>query len=131
MNITGVIIRNTFKEGRLKAAASIVIDHDFAVHDLKVFEGIERTFVAMPNHHSKENGHQGISHSIITKACYYIEKCVPDAYYKKINTENINDIGNCKEINISAKNASSTPYFSSNQMSAALSSGICVTSKID
>jgi DNA-binding cell septation regulator SpoVG len=46
MNIAGVMIRKTFKDGKVKAIASITIDYDFVV----VFKGIERTFVAMLNH---------------------------------------------------------------------------------
>ena len=39
MQITDVRIRKVTKEGRMKAIASITIEDEFVVHDIKVFEG--------------------------------------------------------------------------------------------
>lgn len=49
MNVTDIRIRRTYEEGKLKALVSVTIDHDLAVHDIKVIEGSERLFVAMPS----------------------------------------------------------------------------------
>lgn len=91
MNITDVIIRKTFTGGSVMAIVSIVIDNDFAVHDLKVVKGNERVFVAMPSRISERRNLQNIVHPINSEARRYLEKCVLDAYYEKINTENIDD----------------------------------------
>ena len=48
MNVTDIRIRRTYEEGKLKALVSVTIDQDLAVHDIKVIEGSERLFVAMP-----------------------------------------------------------------------------------
>ncbi len=39
MNITDVRVRKVAKEGKMKAVASITIDEEFVVHDIKVIEG--------------------------------------------------------------------------------------------
>ena len=49
MNITDIRIRRIYQDTRLKALVSITVDNDLAVHDIKVIEGPERLFVAMPS----------------------------------------------------------------------------------
>ena len=49
MNITEVRVRLVKKEeGKLKAVASVTIDDCFVVHDVKIIEGAEGCFIAMP-----------------------------------------------------------------------------------
>ena len=55
MNITDIRIRKIYHDARLKALVSVTIDGDLAVHDIKVIEGPERLFVAMPSR-KDENG---------------------------------------------------------------------------
>ena len=55
MEITDVKIRKIMTEGRLRAVVSVTIDDMFAVHDIKVVQGDERLFVAMPSR-KDENG---------------------------------------------------------------------------
>ena len=49
MNITDVRIRTMEKEGKMKAIAAITIDGVFVVHDIKVIEGDNGLFIAMPS----------------------------------------------------------------------------------
>lgn len=82
MEITQVKIRKIFTDpqNKVKAIASIVIDEEFTVHDLKVINGVERLFVAMPNRHS-ENGHfQDIAHPLNMETREKIERLVINAY---------------------------------------------------
>ena len=39
MQITDVRIRKVEKEGKMKAVASITIDNEFVVHDIKIIDG--------------------------------------------------------------------------------------------
>ena len=55
MNITDIRIRRTYCENRLRALVSITIDHDLALHDIKIIQGADRLFVAMPSRRD-ENG---------------------------------------------------------------------------
>jgi stage V sporulation protein G len=84
MNITDIKIRKIFTEGKVRAIVSIIIDGDFAVHDLKVIEGVERLFVAMPNRRSEDGRFQDIVHPISTEARAQIENSILDKYNETI-----------------------------------------------
>ena len=49
MEITDIRIKKVASEGKMKAVASVTFDNAFAVHDVKVIEGPEKLFVAMPS----------------------------------------------------------------------------------
>lgn len=49
MEISDIKIRKTMHEGRLRALVSITIDNAIAVHEIKIVQGDERLFVAMPS----------------------------------------------------------------------------------
>ena len=49
MDISDIKIRKTITEGRLRAIVSITIEDTLAVHDIKIVQGDERLFVAMPS----------------------------------------------------------------------------------
>ena len=80
MNITDIKIRKIFPEGKVKAIVSIIIDGDFAVHDLKIIEGVERLFVAMPNRRSEDGRFQDIVHPISSESRAQIENSILDKY---------------------------------------------------
>jgi stage V sporulation protein G len=80
MNITDIKIRKIFTEGKVKAIVSIIIDGDFAVHDLKVIEGVERLFVAMPNRRSEDGRFQDIVHPISSESRAQIENAILEKY---------------------------------------------------
>ena len=85
MKITNVKIRHIFDpHQKMKAIASIVIDDVFTVHDLKVIEGVERLFVAMPNRRSEDGRFQDIAHPITAEAREMIEKAVLEAYQSEL-----------------------------------------------
>ena len=48
MNITDVRIRKINDEGKMKAVVSITFDDEFVVHDIKIIEGQNGLFIAMP-----------------------------------------------------------------------------------
>lgn len=80
MNITDIKIRKIFTEGKVRAIVSLILDGDFAVHDLKVIEGVERMFVAMPNRRSEEGRFQDIVHPISSEARAQLEEVVLAKY---------------------------------------------------
>lgn len=88
MNITDIKIRKIFTEGKIKAVVSIILDGDFAVHDLKVIEGIERLFVAMPNRKSEDGRYQDIVHPISSEARAQLEQVVLGKYKETVEREN-------------------------------------------
>ena len=49
MQITDVRIRNLENSGKMRAVASITFDDEFVVHDIKIVEGDNGLFIAMPS----------------------------------------------------------------------------------
>ena len=49
MQITDVKVRRLMEDGRLRAVVSVTLGDEIAIHDLKVIEGPQRLFVAMPS----------------------------------------------------------------------------------
>lgn len=84
MNITDIKIRKLFSEGKVRAIVSIILDGEFAVHDLKVIEGVERLFVAMPNRRSEDGRFQDIVHPISSDARAQIEGAILEKYREAV-----------------------------------------------
>ena len=88
MNITDVRVRIVKKDdSKLKAVASITIDNCFVVHDIKVIEGVDGHFVAMPSRKSSEGEHKDIAHPINTETREALIKTVMDAFKKECEKE--------------------------------------------
>lgn len=63
MKITKIAIRPV-EMNKVKALASITIDDEFVVHDLRVVEGERGFFVAMPSRKLPNGTHRDIAHPI-------------------------------------------------------------------
>ena len=68
MEITDVKIRKIMSEGRLRAVVSVTLDEMLAVHDIKVVQGDERLFVAMPSRKDENGVFRDIVHPISPSA---------------------------------------------------------------
>lgn len=84
MEITDVKIRKIMSEGRLRAVVSITVDDMFAVHDIKVVQGDERLFVAMPSRKDENGVFRDIVHPISPASRKLIEDNILDAYAKQL-----------------------------------------------
>ena len=80
MNITDVRIRIMSKEGNMKAVASVTLDNEFAVHDIKIIEGEKGLFIAMPSRKTPEGEFRDIAHPISHESREVLQKAVLDAY---------------------------------------------------
>ena len=49
MEVTDVRLRRVNTDGRMRAIASITLDNEFVVHDIRVIDGNNGLFVAMPS----------------------------------------------------------------------------------
>ena len=82
MNITDVRVRPVEKaDGKMKAVASITINGEFVVHDIKVIEGDKSYFVAMPSKKDGNGDYKDIAHPINTAT----RKTIQDAVLAKYN----------------------------------------------
>ena len=80
MEITDVKIRKIMSEGRLRAVVSVTIDDMLAVHDIKVVQGDERLFVAMPSRKDEGGVFRDIVHPISPSARKFLEEEILSAY---------------------------------------------------
>lgn len=84
MNITDVRIRKINQEGRMKAIVSVTFDNAFVVHDVKIVEGTNGLFVAMPSRKTPEGEFRDIAHPISANAREIIQSAVLKAYQEAI-----------------------------------------------
>ena len=82
MEITEVKIRKFFedKHSRLRGVVSVTIDGDIAIHDIKVVQGENRLFAAMPSRRDENGVYRDIVHPINGSARNMIETAVLDEY---------------------------------------------------
>lgn len=84
MNITDIRVRKLMNDGRLRAVISITIDDSIAIHDIKVIEGPNRLFVAMPSRREENGTFRDVVHPISAQTREYLENAVLDAYHNEI-----------------------------------------------
>ena len=80
MEITDIRIKKVASEGKMKAVASVTFDNAFAVHDVKVIEGPEKLFVAMPSRRTPDGEYRDIAHTINSDMRNMLESKVLAAY---------------------------------------------------
>lgn len=80
MEISDIRIRKTMHEGRLRAVVSITIDNAIAIHDIKLVQGDERMFVAMPSRREDSGIFRDIIHPISSDIREEIEERILRAY---------------------------------------------------
>lgn len=85
MQITDVRIRRVTAEGIVRAMASITLDSVFVVHELKVLEGPDGLFVAMPNRYVGGGRFEDVAHPLNTETRKMIQKRVIEEYHKVAN----------------------------------------------
>ncbi len=64
MEITDIKFRHLQEVGRLKALVSVTFDGVFAVHDIKIIDGQDRLFLAMPSRRMPDGKYRDIVHPI-------------------------------------------------------------------
>ena len=80
MEITDIRIKKVAGDGKMKAVASVTFDNAFAVHDVKVIEGPEKLFVAMPSRRTPDGEYRDIAHPINSDMRNMLESKVLAAY---------------------------------------------------
>lgn len=84
MNITDVRIRKINTEGRMKAIVSITLDDEFVVHDVRIVDGNNGLFVAMPSRKTPEGEFRDIAHPINSQTRERLQVAVLAAYERQI-----------------------------------------------
>ena len=89
MTITDVRIRKIATEGKMKAIVSVTFDNVFVVHDIKVIEGQNGLFIAMPSRKTPDGEFKDIAHPINTDTREKIQNSILKAYEEAMEEENV------------------------------------------
>ncbi|MBQ9016084.1 MAG: septation regulator SpoVG [Firmicutes bacterium] len=82
MEITDVRIRKVNDEGKMKAIVSITFDDEFVVHDIKIIEGQNGPFIAMPSRKMSEGDFRDIAHPLVSETRNKIRDAIFEEYEK-------------------------------------------------
>lgn len=85
MNITDVRIRKVTDEGKMKAIVSITFDDEFVVHDIKIIDGQNGLFIAMPSRKMNEGDFRDIAHPILSETRNKIKDAIFAEYEKLLD----------------------------------------------
>ena len=81
MEITSVRIRKVERENsRMKGIASVVVDNAIAIHDIRIIEGDNGLFIAMPSRKTATGGYRDIAHPINQEVRTLFEQEILKAY---------------------------------------------------
>jgi len=80
MEITDVRVKKLNSDNRLKAIAAITIDDCFVVHELRIIDGKDGLFVAMPSRKMPNGEFKDVAHPINQETRNRIESVVIEAY---------------------------------------------------
>ena len=81
MQITDVHLKKVNSGNRMKAVASVYLDNEFVIHEIKVIEGPNGLFIAMPSRKTLNGQHKDIAHPINSDT----RKKIEDAIFEKYN----------------------------------------------
>ena len=64
MQVTELRIRKVTSEGKLKAYVTVTFDNCFVVHNVKIIEGKDGPFIAMPSKKTSTGEYKDVAHPI-------------------------------------------------------------------
>ena len=86
MEVTDVRLRRVNTDGRMKAIASITLDNEFVVHDIRVIDGNNGLFVAMPSKRTPDGEFRDIAHPINSETRNKLQEAI-FAEYERVKEE--------------------------------------------
>lgn len=83
MEITGIRIQKVEGEGKLKAYVAVTFDDCFVVHSVKVIEGSDGLFIAMPSRRTGTGEYKDVAHPVKTEFRNLLEEKILAEYNKE------------------------------------------------
>lgn len=80
MTITDIRVRKIYPTGKMRGIVSVTFDDEFVVHDIKVIEGQNGFFIAMPSRKTPEGEFKDICHPIKSEMRKMMQDAVLAAY---------------------------------------------------
>lgn len=87
MQVTDVRVRLVASDSRLRGVVTVTFDDAFVVHDIRVIEGENGIFVAMPSKKMPNGGFRDIAHPIHQDMRKAVEDAIIKAYQKALETQ--------------------------------------------
>ena len=88
MKITDIRVRKVTKQGKMRAVVSVTFDNEFVVHDIKVIEGQNGMFIAMPSKKMGEGDFRDIAHPLTQEVRNRLKEAVLTKYNEEFPEEN-------------------------------------------
>jgi len=88
MEITDIRIRQMTHDEKMKAVVSVTFDNCFVVHDIKIIDGQDRLFIAMPSRKTPDNEYKDIAHPINMETRELLQSRILEKYQSTLLEEN-------------------------------------------
>lgn len=80
MQLTELRIRKVTSEGKLKAYVTVTFDNCFVVHNVKIIEGKDGLFIAMPSKKTATGEYKDVAHPISPEFRTELQNKILDEY---------------------------------------------------
>ena len=80
MQITELRIRKVENEGKLRAYVTVTFDNCFVVHNVKIIEGQNGLFIAMPSRKTANGEYKDVAHPISPEFRTELQNRIIDEY---------------------------------------------------
>lgn len=87
MDITDVRVRKVSEDGKMKAVVSITFDDEFVVHDIKIIEGQNGLFIAMPSRKMGDSDFRDIAHPLRSETRTKIKDAIFAEYERTLEAQ--------------------------------------------
>lgn len=84
MEITDIRIKKVSTDSKMKAVVSVTFDNSFVVHDIKIIEGQDKLFTAMPSRRTPEGEYKDIAHPINSEMRTELERQILTQYEQEL-----------------------------------------------
>ena len=88
MDITDIRIRQMNQEDKMKDVVSVTFDNCFVVHDIKIIDGQDKLFIAMPSRKTPEGEYKDIAHPINMDMRELMQDRILEKYHSTLVEEN-------------------------------------------
>ena len=93
MDITDIRIRKVGTEGKLKAYVTVTFDDCFVVHNVKIIEGKNGAFIAMPSRKTKKGEYKDVAHPINSDFRGMLQEKILDEYERQVENGSVETVG--------------------------------------
>ena len=83
MKITSVNVHKKNDDTKMKGIASVLLDDCFVIRDIRIIEGKEGLFIAMPSRKNAEGEYHDIAHTINKETRQLFEEAILAEYNKE------------------------------------------------